>query len=219
MRYRLALDVGTASLGLIALSLDEANEPVDIVHSDLRIFSEPILPAKSGGVGEPKKAARRAARVARRLIERRARRYRRVAHLASLLELKREDVLPDSGQAIHNVRAAAASERIELDGLLTVFLKLAKRRGYAGGFKTRKEGDAGEVEPGINALHSRMAADSCDTLGQYLAKRFERGETLRLKENPGIKLYVDRDLVEAEFNAIWDEQAKHQKVHFSSTCP
>ena len=113
MRYRLALDVGTASLGLIALSLDDANDPVDIVHSDLRIFSEPILPAKSGGVGEPKKAARRAARVARRLIERRARRYRRIAHLASLLGLKREDVLPDSGQAIHHVRATAASERID----------------------------------------------------------------------------------------------------------
>lgn len=212
MRYRLALDVGTASLGLIALSLNDANEPVDIVHSDLRIFSEPLLPAKSGGVGEPKKAARRAARVARRLIERRARRYRRIAHLAGLLGLKREEVLPDSGQAIHGIRASAVSERIELDDLLLVLLKLAKRRGYAGGFKTRKEGDAGEVEPGINELHTRMAADGCKTLGQYLANRFERGETLKLKENPGIKLYADRDLIEAEFNAIWDEQAKHHSI-------
>ena len=212
MRYRLALDVGTASLGLVALSLNETGEPVDIVHSDLRIFSEPLLPAKSGGVGEPKKAARRVARVARRLIERRARRYRRIAHLSSLLGLNRDKVHPDSGQTIHQLRASAATEKIELDDLLIVLLKLAKRRGYAGGFKTRKEGDAGEVQPGINELHARMEAANCKTLGQYLNHRFIQGDTLRLKENPGMKLYTDRELVEAEFNAIWDEQAKHHPV-------
>ena len=124
MAYRLALDVGTASLGLVALRLNDQLQPVDIAYSSLHIFSEPLLPAKSGGVGEPKKAARRLARQQRRLTERRARRLRRIAHLAPLLGLQATKVAPDDGQHIHALRASAINQRIELPDMLNVLLKL-----------------------------------------------------------------------------------------------
>lgn len=209
MRYRLALDIGTASCGLVAVSLDSQGEPADIVHHGLFIFSEPLLPAKQGGVGEPKKAARRNARLARRVIDRRARRLKRIAYLAGLLGIDHKNISADKGQRIHPLRSAAASARIELDDLLRVLLKLAKRRGYKGGFKVRKEKDEGVVEPGISLLREKMTEASCATIGQYLAKRFYRGETLKLKE---AGLYAHRDMLEAEFKAIWDEQAKHHPI-------
>lgn len=209
MRYRLALDIGTASCGLLAVKLDSRGEPSDIAHHELFIFPEPLLPAQQGGVGKPKKAARREARLARRVIDRRARRLKRIAYLAALLGLDHKQIAADKGQRIHKLRATAASARIELDDLLRVLLKLAKRRGYRGGFKVRKEKDEGIVEPGISHLRQKMLETNCKTVGQYLANRFEHGETLRLKE---AGFYTHRDMIECEFDAIWEEQAIHHPI-------
>ncbi|MGD9788358.1 MAG: type II CRISPR RNA-guided endonuclease Cas9 [Sulfuricellaceae bacterium] len=203
MPYRLALDIGTASLGLVAVSLDERGEPGQVLYSDLRIFSEPLLPAKAGGVGEPKKAARRLARQSRRLIERRSRRLRHIAHLAPLIGVDAETVHADSGQRIHRLRALAAHQRIELPDFLNVLLKLAKRRGYGGSFRVKGEGEEGKVEHGIKQLRQQLEGK---TLGEWLLNRHEKGESLKLKESG---LYAHREMVEEEFNRIWDEQEKH----------
>jgi CRISPR-associated endonuclease Csn1 len=209
MAYRLALDVGTASLGVVALGLGEDGAPNCVRYSAVHIFSEPLLPAEKGGVGEPKKAARRAARLQRRQHDKRARRLRRIAHLAPLLGIDATTISADSGQSIHQLRADAVTKRIELPQLMNVFLKLAKRRGYAGGFKTRKEGDDGEVQPGIASLQLLMKASNTDTLGQLLLQRFNNSESVKLKE---LKLYAHRDMVLQEFERIWAEQAKHHPV-------
>lgn len=209
MRYRLGLDIGTASCGLVAVELDSNGEPADIVHRGLSIFSEPLLPAKQGGVGEPKKAARRSARLARRVIDRRARRLKRIAYLAALLGLDHQRIPADDGQRIHELRARAVAARLDLEDFLRVMIKLAKRRGYKGSFKVRKEKDAGIVEPGINQLRQKIDEAGCKTLGQYLDQRFRQGETLKLKE---VGLYAHRDMLEAEFEHIWIEQARHHPI-------
>lgn len=219
MAYRLALDIGTASLGLVALALDDSTgQPASVVHSAVHIFSEPLLPAKSGGVGEPKKAARRLVRQQRRLIERRARRLKRIAHLAPLIGLDHTRIPADRGQRIHALRARAIEDRIELPDLLNVLLKLAKRRGYAGGFRVRSESeDAGQVESGINDLRALLAAEGCKTLGQLFHRRFGdpehagRGprDSLKLK---AIGLYAHREMIEQEFDLIWSEQSRHHPV-------
>lgn len=213
MNYRLALDIGTASCGLIALSLDANREPAELIHHALHIFSEPVLPHAVGETGEPKKANRRRARLARRNIDRRARRLRRIAMLSALLNLDHKKIPADSGQHIHEIRANAPTKRIELDDLVRVFLKLAKRRGYAGGFRTKtdrqKDDDRGVVQPGIEKLQAAMETADCKTVGQYLQHRFKNGETLKLKE---VGLYTHRDLLVKEFDCIWAEQAKHHSI-------
>lgn len=219
MIYRLALDIGTASCGLIALKLDENREPSEIIHHGLHIFSEPVLPHAAGETGAPKKANRRKARLARRNIDRRARRLRRIAMLASLIDLDHKKIHADNGQRIHGIRAQAPQNRIELDDLVRVFLKLAKRRGYAGGFRTKtdkqKDEDSGVVQPGIEKLQEAMKAVGCKTVGQYLNHRFSNGETLKLKE---VGLYTHRDSLVHEFDCIWTEQAKHHPI-LSETKP
>ena len=218
MPYRLALDVGTASLGLIALKLNDHSQPVDIDYSSLNIFSEPLLPAKSGGVGEPKKAARRLVRQQRRLTERRARRLRRIAHLAPLFGLQASEIAPDDGQHIHALRANAVKHRIELPELLNVLLKLAKRRGYAGGFKIKNdEEEAGQVQGGIEDLKKLLNDNNCATLGELLHKRF--GDTVHAGRGPreslklkSLGLYANREMLEEEFEAVWGEQANHHAV-------
>ena len=210
MKYRLGLDVGTASVGLVALELDGDNRPVKPVWHAVRIFDEPLLPAKSGGVGEPKKAARRIARQQRRGHERRSRRMKRIAQLAEkIIGLGPETIYADKGQHIHKLRAEAATSKISLEDLLLVFLKMAKRRGYAGGFKVKKDNDKGTVETGINSLKADMKKHGCETLGQYLWHRIKHGQHLRLKDDG---LFADRQMVEDEFNRIWGTQEKYHQV-------
>lgn len=210
MSYRLALDLGTSSIGLVAVNLDKDRQPTEVRYHACRIFAEPLDPSKKGGVGEPKKARRRKARLARKLIDRRSRRLKRIASLAELIGLDPATVGADDGQSLHQLRSEAVTHSIPLPDLLRVLLRMAKRRGYSGGFKTKREDhEEGLVEGGISKLREEMAKANCQYLGQYLYHRFQRGETLKLKE---AGLYADRVMVEAEFDRIWDVQSQHHAV-------
>ncbi len=213
MAYRLALDLGTSSIGLVAVRLDGDGQPVEVIYHSCRIFAEPLDPSKKGGVGEPKKARRRKARLARKLIDRRSRRLKRIASLAELIGLDSTTIDADDGQSLHRLRSEAVTHPIALPDLLRVLLRMAKRRGYSGGFKTKREDqEEGQVEGGISKLKEEMAKANCEFLGQYLYHRFQNGETLKLKEATPIKLYADRQMVEAEFDKIWETQSQAHPV-------
>lgn len=235
LKYRLGLDVGTASVGAAAVSLDKDGKPEALVWHHVRIFSEPLENGQAGLVS--KKAGRRKARMQRRQIDRRASRLRHIAHLSNLIGLKREEVFPNDGSTLPYLRAQAATERIELDDLLRILLRLSKRRGYKGEFKAQKKG---EVAEGSNELSLAMRTlaeqrgialidenDTGITLGQYLLHRIENGLPTKLKikevsDDPKSKkvedanaprnLYALRRMVEHEFNTIWNTQAKHHEI-------
>ena len=209
MKYRLGLDVGTASLGLVAYELDDQGRPVSIPYHSVRIFSEPLLPpAKGAGIGELKQAARRKTRQQMRLHQRRARRLRKLAHLAPLLGIDPEAVARRRKPHILEVRARAATEKVDLEDLLRIFLHLSKRRGYAGIFRARKGGDMGQVQTGIGDIRKKMDEAGCETLGEYLWHRHRQGQDLRLK---GHGLYADREMIFNEFDRIWTRQEREHK--------
>lgn len=235
VKYRLGLDVGTASVGAAAVSLDKDGQLDALIWHHVRIFSEPLENAQ--GTLVSKKAGRRKARMQRRQIDRRASRLRRIANLASLLGLKRKEVVPDDGSTLPYLRAQAATERVELDDLLRIFLRLSKRRGYKGEFKAKKKGEVAEGSSELSLAMRALATergialkdenDTGITLGQYLLHRMESGLPTKLKvkevsnepknnkgedANAPKNLYALRKMVEHEFNTIWDMQAKHHDI-------
>jgi len=210
VKYRLGLDVGTASVGLVAYELDDSGRPVSVPYHSVRIFDEPLLPAKQGGVGELKRAARRETRQQMRLHQRRARRLRKLAHLAHLLGIDSEAVAHRRKPHILEVRAQAATQKVALEDLLRIFLHLSKRRGYAGTFRARKGGKMGEVQTGINDLRKAMDEAGCETLGEYLLHRHRQGQRLRLKADDK-KLYANREMIRNEFNCIWTTQEREHE--------
>lgn len=217
MRYRVGLDVGTASLGVAAVSLDENNQPTDLVWTHVRIFDEPLEKSQAGL--KSKKAGRRAARMQRRQIDRRKGRTKQIAALASLLGIQIEPS-EDSGATLLTIRAKAAREQVSLSDLIRVFIRLGKRRGYGGAFIPKKEGAIlGEVEGGSNDLNKAMGliAESRGlaniTLGEYLQVRWQQGLPTKLKikekrdkEDELQNLYALRHQVEAEFEQVWQTQ-------------
>ena len=220
MRYRLGIDLGTASIGAVALKLNEQGIPLGAPWHAVRIFQEPLEKGQAGL--KPKKAARRLARQQRRQIDRRARRLRLIAHLAPLLGLDPKRVPPHPGPGFSALRARAARERIELDDLLRVLLRLAKRRGYKGEFRTTgKDSETGVVKSGSGKLAEAMAELARQrqvgrvTLGEYLHYRHaELGLPIRMKldREDVDDLYALRGMVEDEFEQIWQTQAKHHPV-------
>lgn len=235
VKYRLGLDVGTASVGAAAVSLNKDGQPDALIWHHVRIFSEPLENGQAGLVS--KKAGRRKARMQRRQIDRRASRLRRIAHLSSLLGLKREEITPDDGSNLPRLRAEAATQRVELDNLMRIFLRLSKRRGYKGEFKAKKKGEVAEGSSELSLAMRALATergialqdenDTGITLGQYLLHRMEEGLSTKLKvkeindepknrkgedANAPKNLYALRKMVEHEFNTIWDSQAKHHDI-------
>lgn len=231
-KYRLGLDVGTASVGAAAVELNDANEPVNLAWHLVRIFDEPLEKGQ-GGLAS-KKAGRRRARMQRRQIDRRTSRLRRIAHLSSLLGMKREEITPDDGNHLPRLRAEATTQRVELPDLLRILLRLSKRRGYKGEFKAKKKGEvaegSGELEHAMKALAEERGVAEI-TLGQYLLSRLESGLPTKLKvkehsEEPKGKkdkpeadaanapknLYALRRMVEQEFDSIWQTQSTFHDI-------
>ena len=232
MLYRLGIDLGTSSVGIVATSL-EGKKPSGIVCGAVRIFDEPLEPAKSGGVGMPKKANRRTIRQSRRQTARRAQRLVRIAQFAPHFGLDAATIPPDKGQKIIFLRAAAADSEIPLDDFFRVLLHMEKRRGYMGTFRvinktSRKKKSTTEESPqqneaaeekrteekrqvkkGIDTLTQAMSEHQHQTLGQYLLWRQRQKLHCRLKDDG---LYADVAMVRHEFAVIWQEQQKHHAV-------
>jgi len=218
MRYRVGLDVGTASLGVAAFSLDENNNPLELIWKHVRIFDEPLEKSQAGL--KSKKAGRRAARMQRRQIDRRLGRTKSIAALASLLGIQIEPSI-DSGRTLLEIRARAARELIDLSDLIRVFIRLGKRRGYGGEFRPKKEGvKLGEVEGGNHDLKAEMQVLAQSkglsdvTLGEFLYQRWLDGKTTKLKikesddkATEGKNLYALRRQLVDEFEQIWQTQS------------
>lgn len=207
MSYRMGIDLGTASVGLVCVGLDTNSRPTNITFHCVRIFQEPVIPATGGGIGSTKASTRGAARRTRRLIDRRIGRLQNLAQIFELLGIEPKSIPPDNGLLLHEARSQSTSKPIKLEHLAKVFFRMAKRRGYAGGFQVKKAGDEGQVEGGIYQLNQLMKGAKCEWLGQYLLHRFKNGETLKLKKAKPVGLYVSREMVEAEFEQIWKIQS------------
>ncbi|MBJ6610900.1 MAG: hypothetical protein JG718_11120 [Candidatus Thiothrix moscowensis] len=225
MDYRLGLDLGTTSIGAVAVVTNKRDGSLEIPAHQLRIFPEPV--ENDQGTLQPKKAARRKARQQRTQLERRAQRLKDIAKLAGYLGLERQAILPDTGQHLPRLRALAATEQVGLEDFFRILLKLAKRRGYAGGF--RSQDSDGEVKHGVARLHDVMQSRGCNSLGQYLYDRHQRGLPVHLKirvvggvankknkaanvDPESENLYATRELVVAEFDTLWQTQAAFYPV-------
>ncbi|MBV7552009.1 hypothetical protein KW841_06555 [Pseudomonas sp. PDM28] len=218
MTYKLGIDLGTASIGAVAIRIVN-NQPSCIDWHAVRIFSEPVVNTQKGLV--PKKAARRDARQLRRQVERRARRLRRIANLIPLLGLHKAEVKLGRWQDLSTLRAIAARQQIELNEFVLVLLRIAKRRGYSGGFR---DSEGGVVKAASDKLSLEMRAVAEEqsleqiTLGEYLLHRQQHGLPVWLKaERPGVEpLYALREMVIAEFEHIWTTQAQYHPILHSS---
>ena len=221
MRYRLALDLGSTSLGWAMVRLDARDEPCAISKAGVRIFSDGRNPKDGSSLAVSRREARAMRRRRDRLLKRKAR---------MMKTLVMHGFFPD------NEAERKALERLEplalrakgLDHALTpqefarALFHINQRRGFKSNRKTdKKDNDSGALKTAISQLRQAMAQTGCRTVGEWLFARHQQGLSVRARyrENRVIRedgkskieksydLYIDRAMIEAEFDALWAKQA------------
>lgn len=211
--YRLALDLGTNSIGWCLLDLDAEGEPRAIRGMGSRIFSDGRNPKDGASLAVGRRLARQMRRRRDRYVKRRAR------FMEALIRygLMPED--PAERKALENldpyeVRAKGLTERLEPHALGRALFHLNQRRGFQSNRVVDKddEKETGRVKGAIAELRARL--EGHETLGAWMWERHKERQGVRARTTgTGAKdpyvLYVHRDMIAHEFDALWEKQRRH----------
>lgn len=222
MRYRLALDIGTTSIGWCLLRLNPENKPYAIIKMGVRIFPE----GRVAKTGESLAVTRRMARLQRRRRDRLLK--RKAAMERALIQFGFWPSEDDARHALATLDPYALRCK-GLDEVLTpaefgrAVFHLNQRRGFRSNRKTDKaDNDSGALKGAIKALKVKLTEQNCRTVGEWLGKRHAKREGTRARlRNPNSKdktydLYIDRSMIEAEFDWLWRAQTAHNPKLYST---
>ncbi|MBS0314573.1 MAG: type II CRISPR RNA-guided endonuclease Cas9 [Proteobacteria bacterium] len=235
MAYRLALDLGSTSLGWAMIRLDVQNNPIAVIKAGSRIFSDGREPAAKGQVGTSLAATRRNARAMRRrrdrLLKRKARMMRALIEHgffpADEVERKALEQLDP-----YALRAKGLDEALTPAEFARALFHINQRRGFKSNRKTdSKESDSSVMKGAIHSLRTLLDGGEARTVGEWLHQRTQRGEPTRARRRENIitnesgrnkkevryDLYIDRAMVEQEFDAIWAKQSSLNPAIFTET--
>lgn len=215
----LGIDLGPTSIGWALV--DE--ERGALLGAGVRVFPEGV-DRDTSGAEQSKSAQRRVARLARRQIERRARRKR---HLRRLLV--QAALLPESALCARNdaeraaweghqfgqydpytLRYRALDERLELHEIGRILLHLVQHRGFQSNRRAdrARKKETSDMLNKISALASEIDSSGSRTLGEYLTKL--RGtDPARFHSTRLRGRHTRRDMYTHEFDEIWAKQATY----------
>ncbi|MCR4304857.1 MAG: type II CRISPR RNA-guided endonuclease Cas9 [Gallionella sp.] len=229
MCYRLALDLGSTSLGWAMIRLNADNEPCAVIKAGVRIFSNGRNPKDGSSLAVTRREARAMRRRRDRLLKRKARMMR------TLIEYGFFPAEEAQRKALETMNPFALRAK-GLDEALTpaefgrALFHINQRRGFKSNRKTdKKDNDSGALKTAISKVRATIEAEGCRTVGEWLNKRDVAGQTVRaryhqdktIKDDGKTKiekyydLYIDRAMIEAEFDALWVKQAELNATLFT----
>lgn len=221
MRYRLALDLGTTSLGWAMIRLDANDAPCAVIRAGVRIFSDGRNPKDGTSLAVTRREARAMRRRRDRLLRRKAR---------MMDTLVRHGFFPANNterKALVNlnpyaIRAKGLDEMLTPAEFARALFHINQRRGFKSNRKTdRKDSDSSALKQSVSKLRESMRTENCRTVGEWLNRRSVAGGTVRARYrqtrvardegktriDKSYDLYIDRSMIEAEFDALWVKQA------------
>lgn len=230
MVYRLALDVGTNSLGWGIFSLDENFQPKAIAKLGVRIFSNSRVPK----TGQSLAVKRREARSQRRQRDRYLKRKNTL--IKTLVEFNFFPAREDERKALvflnpYELRHLAVTEELSPEKVARAFFHINERRGFKSNRKVdTKDSDTGLIKSAIKSLKDQLTSPvqikgvqiENPTVGQYLYSRQEEGKTVRAKlrkqsdsSKANYEFYLERAMLEDEFKRVWSYQKQFNAELYS----
>jgi CRISPR-associated endonuclease Csn1 len=231
MRYRLALDLGSTSLGWAMVRLNAQNETCAVIKAGVRIFSDGRNPKDGSSLA----VSRREARAMRRRRDRLLKRKNRM-----MATLQRHGFFPHdeaARRALVNkdpfaLRAKGLDHALQPEEFARALFHINQRRGFKSNRKTdKKENDSGALKTAIGQLRQAMQATGCRTVGEWLNARHQQGLSVRAryrenritqdngktKVDKSYDLYIDRAMIETEFDVLWAKQSELNPALFHET--
>ena len=229
MRYRLALDLGSTSLGWAMIRLNPDNNPCAVIKTGVRIFSDGRNPKDGSSLAVTRRDARSMRRRRDRLLKRKARMTRSlIEHGFFPTDEAARKVLVTLNP--YTLRAKGLDDALTPSEFARALFHINQRRGFKSNRKTdKKDNDSGALKTAINKLREALKTDNCRTVGEWLQHRDIVGSTVRAryrqekvvkddgktKINKSYDLYIDRAMISDEFDALWQKQAELSPTLFS----
>ena len=227
MKYRLALDLGSTSLGWAMVRLKNS-EPCAVIKAGVRIFSDGRNPKDGASLAVSRREARAMRRRRDRLLKRKARMMKTLVHHGFFPDdpLKRklfETLDP------YQLRARGLTEPLKPEEFGRALFHINLRRGFKSNRKTDKnESDDNALKRAISTLKKAIVDENCKTVGEWLHKRNTKGLTVRARyrqtkvekddgKSKSYDLYVDRGMIETEFDTLWEVQSGFNPSLFNET--
>lgn len=220
IKYRLALDMGANSLGWCVYRLDQNDEPDKVVRLGSRVFPDGRDPKTMASRAADRRLARQARRRRDRVLKRRHKLMQALVRfgLMPVDEAERKKL-----QAIdpYELRARGLDQPLTLHELGRALYHLARKRGFRSSRKDARDDEAaketGKVKLAIAALRERVGSTGCRTVGEYLARQHAERAPVRARRSSdgGYVLYLQRGMVEDEFDTLWATQQRHHPQQLS----
>jgi CRISPR-associated endonuclease Csn1 len=239
MQYRLALDLGSTSLGWAMIRLNADNNPCAIIKAGVRIFSDGRNPKDGSSLAVTRREARAMRRRRDRLLKRKTRMTETlISHgFFPANEAKRKALVTFNPYAL---RAKGLDLTLTPAEFGRALFHINQRRGFKSNRKTdKKDSDSGALKQAIVGLRAQLDPQGADgkarTVGELLHRRFtnialapeQRTVRARYREakvtrddgktkiNKSYDLYIDRSMISDEFDALWRKQAELNPALFT----
>ena len=231
MLYRLALDLGSTSLGwaMIRLNTENPPSPVAVIRAGVRIFSDGRNPKDGSSLAVTRRDARSMRRRRDRLLKRKARMIRSlIEHGFFPADEAQRKALVTADP--YTLRAKGLDEALKPEEFARALFHINQRRGFKSNRKTdKKDNDSGALKTAISKLRDAIRSENCRTVGEWLNKRAAVGGFVRAryrtdkvvkddgktKINKSYDLYIDRAMISDEFDALWRKQTELNPALFS----
>lgn len=181
MRYRLALDLGSTSLGWAMIRLNADNEPCAVIKAGVRIFSNGRNPKDGSSLAVTRREARSMRRRRDRLLKRKARMMRTLIEYGFFPadEAQRKAMTTLNPFVL---RAKGLDKALTPAEFGRALFHINQRRGFKSNRKTdKKDNDSGALKTAISKVRATIDAEGCRTVGEWLNKRDVSGQTVRAR--------------------------------------
>ncbi len=205
MKKILGLDLGSTSIGWALVNEAEADaEKSEIIRTGVRVI--PLTTDEQGNFEKGKAITTNQDRTSKRSARRNLQRYKlRRKELINVLterglitenSIMTEDGANTTYQTL-DLRAKAASERVEKDELARIFIAINKKRGYKSSRKAKND-DEGQLIDGMSVAMTLHERDI--TPGQFVNELLQEGKKY-------IPEFYRSDL-QKEFERVWSVQKR-----------
>lgn len=221
--YRLALDIGSTSIGwcLLKLDADTPPKPKAIIRMGVRIFPDGRNPKDGSSLAVTRRNARAMRRRRDRLLKRKDRLLKALIRLGFFPhdEAQRRALVQLDPYVL---RKKGLSELLTGPEFARALFHINQRRGFLSNRKTdKKDNDSGALKKAIKDLREKLAQENCQTLGEWLAKRHSERLSVRARlhgktqKDKAYDFYADRAMIEHEFDALWAKQSSLNPALFT----
>lgn len=231
MLFRLALDLGSTSLGWSMVRLSLNKEPCAVIKAGVRIFSDGRNPKDGSSLAVTRREARSARRRRDRLLKRKT---RMIQALVTQGFFPPDTVARKSLEILEplKLRAKGLDHPLKPEEFARALFHINQRRGFQSNRKTdKKDNDSSALKSAISQLRQAMQLTGCRTVGEWLFARHQQGLSVRAryrearieradgktKIEKSYDLYIDRAMIETEFDALWAKQAELNPLLFHET--